>query len=446
MTDDMEEFEKEHESLTEVVKRIDEVLGRIRNATSFPAMGVYEYEIALVHEAQTFLVSMLEMKGRIAGHVSFGAKIEEAIEQACKVLLAAFAGEESTTQTADPPAPTEKPAESRTNEAERTVPAQPDAVAPPAKGIWSGAGFKLVGELRELATLIQQQGLEGAIEKLQPGGTGFGCVETCCRMRRVAEYIQTQIRYFGNRADESKRPAAPGKGTPKDTAVTVNEKMWVACTIENSGFSGERKFEVILLDGRTVEGVASVEYLRSEYGGPLLPEFPLSGETVNGLVQCRVLRQENDGTAVVTFPGTDLLYVPKEVLTSVRSDIKNASAILPKSEWKTIDEADVERMIANARKAIPIQTGRQIKEPDSCTKLGTTLLASNIFVPIYAEEFKLPITTNCPHKYAMIDMQTGRVLILDPTVKLAANQLHVSYLPEKEARQRVKEVQERTWE
>lgn len=92
-----------------------------------------------------------------------------------------------------------------------------------------------------------------------------------------------------------------------------SNNMWVACKIENSGFSSERRFEVGLADGGKVVGTAYIEYLRDANKRELGENVPPYGETMNGVVQCRVIRQEEEG-ALVEFPGTDLFHVPREAL------------------------------------------------------------------------------------------------------------------------------------
>lgn len=93
------------------------------------------------------------------------------------------------------------------------------------------------------------------------------------------------------------------------------ETQWIACTIENNGFSGERRFEVELKGQGKIVGVGSIQYLRDSENKPLPDDVPPYGQTVNGFVQYRILRQR-DGKYVVEFPGSEIFHVPAEALTS----------------------------------------------------------------------------------------------------------------------------------
>lgn len=89
---------------------------------------------------------------------------------------------------------------------------------------------------------------------------------------------------------------------------------WIKCSIENSGFSGERRFEVDLQDGGRAVGTASVKYLRSSDHAPLDEDVPPYGESSGGWVQCRVIREESPGVLLVEFPSADVFHVPAEAL------------------------------------------------------------------------------------------------------------------------------------
>jgi hypothetical protein len=95
------------------------------------------------------------------------------------------------------------------------------------------------------------------------------------------------------------------------------ETLWIPCTIENAGFSGERRYEVELGEQGKVVGVADVQYLQTEAGDKLGDDIPPYGETIKGRVECRATRRPDD-TYNVEFPGSDIFHVPKEALTSLK--------------------------------------------------------------------------------------------------------------------------------
>lgn len=92
------------------------------------------------------------------------------------------------------------------------------------------------------------------------------------------------------------------------------EYVWMPCTIENTGFSSERRFEVDLPhnSGRIV-GTAYVEYLQDLHGSPLGDDVPAYGEAATGLVKCRVIKKQGD-MAFVEFPGTEIFHVSQDAL------------------------------------------------------------------------------------------------------------------------------------
>lgn len=89
---------------------------------------------------------------------------------------------------------------------------------------------------------------------------------------------------------------------------------WVRCTIENAGFSSERRFEVDLPgNGGRIVGAAYIEYFR-DADNELLPEGqPPYGQKLNGFVKCRIIRREGE-MMVVEFPGTEIFHVPSEAI------------------------------------------------------------------------------------------------------------------------------------
>jgi hypothetical protein len=89
---------------------------------------------------------------------------------------------------------------------------------------------------------------------------------------------------------------------------------WIPCKIENSGFSGERRFEVDLPDGGRAVGTAPVQYLRTADRRGIEDGNPTYGETIKGFVQCRVIREVNSNDVLVEFPSSDVFHVPAEAL------------------------------------------------------------------------------------------------------------------------------------
>ena len=90
--------------------------------------------------------------------------------------------------------------------------------------------------------------------------------------------------------------------------------IWMPCTIENSGFSSERRFEVDLpASGGRIVGAAYIEHFRDADHKELPEGQPPYGKVVKGFVQCRVVKQDRD-RASIEFPGTDIFHVPQEAL------------------------------------------------------------------------------------------------------------------------------------
>jgi hypothetical protein len=99
----------------------------------------------------------------------------------------------------------------------------------------------------------------------------------------------------------------------KDRAMASTNLRWIQCIIENSGFSGERRFEVNLHDGGRAVGTASINYLRASNNAPLDEDVPPYGESAAGWVRCRVIR-EDQGGVLVEFPSADVFHVPADAL------------------------------------------------------------------------------------------------------------------------------------
>lgn len=93
--------------------------------------------------------------------------------------------------------------------------------------------------------------------------------------------------------------------------------FWIPCTIENGGFSSERRFEVDLKsDSGKIVGTAYIEYLQNSDRKPLSEDEPAYATTITGFVKCRVVKREED-TVFLEFPGTDIFHVPQEALAGV---------------------------------------------------------------------------------------------------------------------------------
>ena len=75
----------------------------------------------------------------------------------------------------------------------------------------------------------------------------------------------------------------------------------------------------------------------------------------------------------------------------------------------TKDELDLECNIKRRKFAIKIP-----KEETKMTQKNETQLMDGRLVPEFDEQFSLPIVTYRPHKWAMVDMQTGQVFLTDP--------------------------------
>ncbi|HEX3659652.1 MAG TPA: hypothetical protein VHV55_27945 [Pirellulales bacterium] len=92
-------------------------------------------------------------------------------------------------------------------------------------------------------------------------------------------------------------------------------KYWIQCTIENTGFSRERQFEVSLPQSGRVVGTAFIEYLRNAESKPIQDDEPPYGTSTSGFVQCRLIKKSGD-SYLVEFPSSDVFHVPPEALTS----------------------------------------------------------------------------------------------------------------------------------
>ncbi len=90
---------------------------------------------------------------------------------------------------------------------------------------------------------------------------------------------------------------------------------WAPCTIENTGFSSERRFEVKLADGKKVVGAAYIEYFQDGNKQPLPQGHPPFGQVIKGFVKCRLISREGS-MASIEFPGTDVFQVSQETLAS----------------------------------------------------------------------------------------------------------------------------------
>jgi hypothetical protein len=88
--------------------------------------------------------------------------------------------------------------------------------------------------------------------------------------------------------------------------------LWMPCTIENTGFSSERRFEVQWSGGGKIVGAAYVAYLRDQNKQEIPEGHPPLGQAICGYVQCRLRRKE--GSLFVEFPGTEVFHVPQEAL------------------------------------------------------------------------------------------------------------------------------------
>ena len=96
--------------------------------------------------------------------------------------------------------------------------------------------------------------------------------------------------------------------------------FWVPCTIENSGFSSERRFEVELpANGGRIVGAAYIEHFMDENKKRLAEGHPPYGQTIDGFVRCRVIRRQGD-SMLIEFPGTEVFHVPQEALSTSFQD------------------------------------------------------------------------------------------------------------------------------
>ncbi len=93
----------------------------------------------------------------------------------------------------------------------------------------------------------------------------------------------------------------------------IPDKLWIHCTIENTGFSSERRFEVSLGSEGKAVGTAYVEYLKNANNQPIEDDEPEYGKSIDGFVQCRVIKRHG-ATYVIEFPSTDVFHVPAEAL------------------------------------------------------------------------------------------------------------------------------------
>jgi len=99
--------------------------------------------------------------------------------------------------------------------------------------------------------------------------------------------------------------------------MTQEGYLWMPCTIENSGFSSERRFTVNLGDGGKAVGTAYVEYLLDEQERPIPEGHPPYGQVIRGKVKCRVIKRDGE-KVYIEFPGTDVFHVPSEALMTSR--------------------------------------------------------------------------------------------------------------------------------
>jgi hypothetical protein len=76
--------------------------------------------------------------------------------------------------------------------------------------------------------------------------------------------------------------------------------------IDRGGFSSERTFSVMKVDGSEYVGVCDVSYVFDAWRRPVTPEEPKEG--FGGYVQCRVLRS-TETEAVVEFPDSQTTTV-----------------------------------------------------------------------------------------------------------------------------------------
>ncbi len=97
--------------------------------------------------------------------------------------------------------------------------------------------------------------------------------------------------------------------------MSQSNYFWVPSTIENSGFSSERKFEVDLpANGGRIVGAAYIEHFQDGNRNPLPEGQPPYGQKLDGFVRCRVIRRQGE-KLLVEFPGTEVFHVPPEALT-----------------------------------------------------------------------------------------------------------------------------------
>lgn len=82
---------------------------------------------------------------------------------------------------------------------------------------------------------------------------------------------------------------------------------YVTCQIERGGFSGERTFSVVLLDGRKYTSLAPVHYFRSEDFRPLSDVQSDAAE--RGYVAALPLKKLGKRSLVVEAPDGELLAV-----------------------------------------------------------------------------------------------------------------------------------------
>ena len=94
-----------------------------------------------------------------------------------------------------------------------------------------------------------------------------------------------------------------------------HRKVYVACRLSRSAFSGERVFRVTCSDGSEHVGVAPVHYCRTSDGNPIGPNAPAKGERIAGFVQGLSVENGGDEMAVALPDGNTV----KVTLDQLRS-------------------------------------------------------------------------------------------------------------------------------
>jgi hypothetical protein len=126
--------------------------------------------------------------------------------------------------------------------------------------------------------------------------------------------VQGDLQIVGH-LQESARAQEGAKHEEGGHLMLESKYFWVPCTIENSGFSSERRFEVELPTNGKVVGAAYIEYFKDQDQQSLREGHPPYGQTVNGFVRCRLIRRHGD-SMLIEFPGTDVFHVGQEALAT----------------------------------------------------------------------------------------------------------------------------------